>query len=449
MASMQEKKAIWWRETAITGMCILSWYIFATLLSLYNKWMFSPQYYGFGFPLFVTGWHMVVQFILAATIRWTIPRYRPIERPTRRQYVMKIVPTAASTGADIGLSNLALKFITLSLYSESSMCKSSTLIFVLGFAFLFRLESYSLRLIAVISLISFGVFLMVFNTTSVSIPGIIMTFSASALAGLRWALTETLMHKKSMGLSNPFATIFWLAPLMAITLALVSMIVEGWATIWYSGAFDGWSSVGTMGVILLPGCIAFAMVASEYFIIQRAGIVPMSVAGIVKEVTTISISAWVFGDQLTELNIIGVVVTVCGIALYSYHKYQKSISAPLAVDLHGHAIPLDPSSHSHNYSSLSTETAPLRRSIALGALEGEYSLDNSKFETGETNEDGHPYPPVSIDRSRQSEEEGERTQRLRDDFEGYNDHLYEEEEGEDDGVEVEEVRRVSWWDRPM
>jgi len=38
----------------------------------------------------------------------------------------------------------------------------------------------------------------------------------------------------------------------------------------------------------------------------------MSIAGIFKEVTTISISAWVFGDQLTELNIIGVVITVCG-----------------------------------------------------------------------------------------------------------------------------------------
>ena len=145
------------------------------------------------------------------------------------------------------------------------MCKSSTLIFVLFFAFAFRLESYSLRLVLVISLISFGVFCMVFNTTAVSLPGIIMVFSASALAGLRWALTETLMHKKSMGMSNPFATIFWLAPLMALTLAVVSSFVEGWFEIFGSPAFDGfWMVLRTVAVILLPGCIAFAMVASEY-----------------------------------------------------------------------------------------------------------------------------------------------------------------------------------------
>ena len=47
-------------------------------------------------------------------------------------------------------------------------------------------------------------------------------------------------------------------------------------------------------------------------IIQRVGAVPMSIAGIAKEVATISVSALIFGDELTPLNIIGVSVTVCG-----------------------------------------------------------------------------------------------------------------------------------------
>jgi solute carrier family 35 protein C2 len=38
----------------------------------------------------------------------------------------------------------------------------------------------------------------------------------------------------------------------------------------------------------------------------------MSVAGIFKEVATISFSAWVFGDQLTPLNITGVGIAFCG-----------------------------------------------------------------------------------------------------------------------------------------
>ncbi len=38
----------------------------------------------------------------------------------------------------------------------------------------------------------------------------------------------------------------------------------------------------------------------------------MSIAGIAKEVTTIIISSWFFGDELTPLNITGVAITVCG-----------------------------------------------------------------------------------------------------------------------------------------
>jgi hypothetical protein len=38
----------------------------------------------------------------------------------------------------------------------------------------------------------------------------------------------------------------------------------------------------------------------------------MSIAGIAKEVATISTSALLFGDELTPLNITGVAVTVCG-----------------------------------------------------------------------------------------------------------------------------------------
>lgn len=145
------------------------------------------------------------------------------------------------------------------------MCKSSALIFVLIFAFIFQLERYSLRLLSVISLISVGVFFMVYDTTSVNIPGIVMVFSASALAGLRWALTETLMKRRNMGMSNPFATIFWLAPLMGLVLAPVSLGVEGWGNVFGSGHWDGlWQAMGTGLVIVFPGGLAFAMVASEY-----------------------------------------------------------------------------------------------------------------------------------------------------------------------------------------
>jgi hypothetical protein len=47
-------------------------------------------------------------------------------------------------------------------------------------------------------------------------------------------------------------------------------------------------------------------------VIQRAGVVTMSITAVAKEVTTIMVSAVVFGDELTPLNVTGVGLTICG-----------------------------------------------------------------------------------------------------------------------------------------
>ncbi|RUS21982.1 hypothetical protein BC937DRAFT_90742 [Endogone sp. FLAS-F59071] len=60
---------------------------FATCLSLYNKWMFSPTHYNFRFPLFVTSIHMVVQFICAGSTLLIIPKLRPKQRPSLEDYM--------------------------------------------------------------------------------------------------------------------------------------------------------------------------------------------------------------------------------------------------------------------------------------------------------------------------------------------------------------------------
>lgn len=62
-------------------------YIVAILLSVYNKWMFSPDRYGFSWPLFVTMLHMFVQFAFAAAVRNLWPsRFRPAYNPGRKDY---------------------------------------------------------------------------------------------------------------------------------------------------------------------------------------------------------------------------------------------------------------------------------------------------------------------------------------------------------------------------
>jgi solute carrier family 35 protein C2 len=105
---------------------------------------------------------------------------------------------------------------------------------------------------------------MAFNTTAVDLPGAMLVFVASALGGLRWALTHSLMIKQELGLTNPFATIFWITPVMAVTLAAVSMAEDGWGNVFSSDFFAPDRILVTCILIIIPGLLAFSMVASEY-----------------------------------------------------------------------------------------------------------------------------------------------------------------------------------------
>ena len=156
------------------------------------------------------------------------------------------------------------------------MCKSSVLGFVLLFAFIFRLEKPTLPLIGIIAIITSGVIMMVSSETQFHLVGMMQVLTASCLSGLRWSLTQILLDKESMGMNNPFATLFWLAPIMGISLALCSIFIEGWFTLFTSEFFNGIHRIfTTMCVILLPGIIAFCMNTAEFALIQRTSVVTL------------------------------------------------------------------------------------------------------------------------------------------------------------------------------
>lgn len=130
---------------------------------------------------------------------------------------------------------------------------------------MFRLEIFSWRLIGVITLICAGVLLMVATETHFVLGGFLLVISASALGGLRWALTQVLLKNKKMGMDNPAATIYWLSPCMGVTLGVVSLTIEQWPTLFRTPFFDGvMKTLETTLYLIAPGVIAFCMVLSEF-----------------------------------------------------------------------------------------------------------------------------------------------------------------------------------------
>ncbi|KAI1083598.1 triose-phosphate transporter family-domain-containing protein [Whalleya microplaca] len=328
------------KKLAVNAVLIGLWYLFSLSISLYNKWMFDSGQLNFAFPLFTTATHMLVQFSLATLVLYFIPSLRPTstpyssdlgrsrhesepERPlmTKMFYLTRIGPCGAATGLDIGLGNTSLKFITLTFYT---MCKSSSLAFVLIFAFLFRLETPTWKLVAIIACMTMGVVMMVAGEVEFQLGGFILVISAAFFSGFRWGLTQILLLRNP-ATSNPFSSIFFLAPVMFLTLIVIALPVEGFFELieGLKALSAEWGAVRTPLILLFPGTIAFLMTASEFALLQRSSVVTLSIAGIFKEVVTISAAALVFDDTLTPINISGLVVTISAIAAYNWIKLSQ------------------------------------------------------------------------------------------------------------------------------
>lgn len=217
------------------------------------------------------------------------------------------------------------------------MCKSSSLAFVLLFAFLFRLETPTWRLVAVIAAMTLGVVMMVAGEVEFKLSGFVLVIAAAFFSGFRWGLTQILLLRNP-ATSNPFSSIFFLAPVMFATLVAIAVPVEGARALVAALAAVA-RERGVLAaplIVLFPGIIAFLMTASEFALLQRTSVVTLSIAGIFKEAVTISAAALVFGDTMTAVNVVGLVVTLAAIAAYNWIKIAK-MRAEAQTDVHrGH-----------------------------------------------------------------------------------------------------------------
>ncbi|KAG0380257.1 Triose-phosphate Transporter [Mortierella sp. AD032] len=314
---------------------ILAWYFFSTALSIYNKNLMGKDNWNFNLPLFVSSIHAGLHFVITACLMHFWPdvfdatRSGKGGRITIHSYVTQVVPCAVAAALEICMANASLMYITLSFYT---MIKSSTPIWVLIFAFFFRLEKPRLSLILIIGVIVVGVVLTVAGETQFDMTGFVLVLLAAVMSGLRWSLTQMLLQKDQLGMDNPVATLYYISPIMFVLMSILSLVIEDPFVQFSSSAFFQDFRTGALTMLMAcgGGLLAFAMTVAEFKLIKSTGTVTLSVAGISKEIVVISLSMLIFGDRLTFVNLLGLLVSIGGIMAYNYvkiKKMQQSISS--------------------------------------------------------------------------------------------------------------------------
>ena len=205
--------------------------------------------------------------------------------------------------------------------------------------------------------------------------------------GLRWVLAQILIERGGLKFSGTFDTLYYVAPCMALTLFPFAVGLEG-KKLLHSGMLfacdngtsitlppsnmsganfsqridaanaaaaaaaaanaaadsggGGWVDGGYTSLtncrvehdqamnifyIFMGAFLAFMLTFSEFILVAYAGSLTFSVAGIAKELVTIGFAAaLVKGNGLTGINVLGLLISISGIALYNYVKFNESTS---------------------------------------------------------------------------------------------------------------------------
>lgn len=301
---------------------ILVWYTFSTFLTLYNKTLLGDHLGKFPAPLLMNTVHFTMQAVLSKGITWyRSGRFQPGVSMSWRDYFVRVVPMALGTALDINLSNASLVFISVTF---ATMCKSAAPIFLLLFAFMFRLESPSFKLLGIMLVISIGILLTVAKETEFEFWGFIFVMMAAVMSGFRWSMTQILLQKEAYGLKDPITLMSYVTPVMAVVTAVLSLILDPWLKFRENVYFNSsWHITRSCLLMLFGGTLAFFMVLTEYILVSVTSAVTVTIAGVVKEAVTILVAVFYFHDQFTWLKGAGLFTIMIGVSLFNWYKYHK------------------------------------------------------------------------------------------------------------------------------
>ncbi|XP_045458450.1 solute carrier family 35 member C2 [Melitaea cinxia] len=294
---------------------ILLYFSLSIGLTFYQRWLLKDFHY----PLTVVMYHLVVKWILSVIVRSILYLITGTSQLVLSfmTCLRSVAPTGLASGIDVGFSNWGLELVTISLYT---MTKSTTIIFILGFAILLGLEKKSWSLVGIVLMIAIGLIMFTYKATQFNLLGFNFLLLASFAAGLRWTFAQLLMQKSKLGLHNPVDMVFHVQPWMFLSLLPFTIMFEGSKCIDELLKLSPEELMPTILKVSVGATIAFAMEISEFLVVTYTSSLTLSIAGIFKEMCILVLAVEVSGDQLSPINVVGLAVCLLGIIGHIVHK---------------------------------------------------------------------------------------------------------------------------------
>ncbi|KAK6729028.1 hypothetical protein RB195_006216 [Necator americanus] len=299
----------------------LLYYPLSIGLTFYQKWFIK----NYKLPLFVVCWHYIVKWLAAVSIRAVYEFfYKKRMRLHLKEQLRWLAPIGICASLDIGLSNWALEYVTVSLYT---MAKSSSILFIVAFSLLLRLERWRPALGLETGLIATGLFLFTWHSSQLDLTGLLLVELAASCTGVRWTVSQLVMQREEQALSHPLDMVAHVQPWMLIPIVPLIVMFEGGELSYDTVLFykEHYAPVQVTLLIICGGLLAFCMEMSEYLLLVNTSGITLNIFGIIKEVATLLLAHLLNNDRLSSVNLAGLVLCLTGMALHGMsRKRQRS-----------------------------------------------------------------------------------------------------------------------------
>ncbi|GJN23609.1 hypothetical protein PR202_gb11273 [Eleusine coracana subsp. coracana] len=273
------------RQLLLTYLYLLIYVCLSSSVILFNKWVLSPKYFKFPFPITLTMIHMafsgIVTFFLVRVFKVVTP-----VKMTFHIYATCVIPISAFFASSLWYDKLPVATFIMAV-----ICGTDKL--------------------------RWDLFL---NMVLVSVGVVVSSYEA-----LRLVLTQVLLQKKGLTL-NPITSLYYIAPCSFIFLFIPWYLLE-------KPEMDVAQIQFNYSIFFLNALSAFALNISIFLVIGRTGAVTIRVAGVLKDWILIALSTIIFPESIiTSLNIIGYAIALSGVVLYNYLKMKDVKANQLPAD---------------------------------------------------------------------------------------------------------------------
>ncbi|KAG4189006.1 hypothetical protein ERO13_A08G199000v2 [Gossypium hirsutum] len=265
---------------------------------------------GFPFATTLTSWHLMVTFCtLHAAQRFNLFENKSIDIKT-------VMLFGILNGVSIGFLNLSLGFNSIGFYQ---MTKLAIIPFTVLLETVFLKKQFSQKIKLSLFLLLVGVGITSITDLQLNFVGTILSLLAIATTCVGQILTNTIQKRLNVSSTQ---LLYQSAPFQAAILFVSGPLVDQFLT--NQNVFAYKYSPIVLAFIVLSCIISVSVNFSTFLVIGKTSPVTYQVLGHLKTCLVLAFGYTLLHDPFTDRNILGILIAIFGMGLYSYFCTQEN-----------------------------------------------------------------------------------------------------------------------------